>query len=65
MPYLELPTDLAEAIADMLGISNQHVHFADTCACRQCWTGRMVARIRNAVANERTLQRSRDQEGAL
>jgi hypothetical protein len=75
MPYLETVPELAEALADMLGIYGQHLRFvgmtvaesrqlrasgdasgfeshADDCGCRQCWTGAMERRIRQAVAHE-------------
>jgi hypothetical protein len=59
MPYLETVEELAEALADTLGIYNQGLKLlpdeqghADDCVCRMCWAGRMEQRIRDAVANE-------------
>jgi hypothetical protein len=63
MPYLETVDELAEALADALGIYNQKLQLlpeeqghTDTCGCRQCWCGRMEVRIRAAVHHDAVLR---------
>lgn len=57
MPYVELPEDLAESLADSCGIYGAHDE--ETCNatkfCRVCWTWLMAGRIRGAVENERMM----------
>jgi hypothetical protein len=54
MPYLETPQDLAEDIADKLGIygnipeNDEHL---DNCNCRLCFVEIMIDRIKNSVIN--------------
>ena len=67
MPYLETVEELVESLATSFGIYNQHIQLEnpddegsshlETCVCRMCWCGRLEARIRTAVDNERLLQR--------
>ena len=64
MPYLETPSDLADHLADKLGIYSDprcgdtaerlDVH-VDDCECRVWWVPNMAERIRQAVKNERQL----------
>lgn len=58
MPYLETPEELADHLADLLGIyqdprcnldEDQH---AERCNCRAWWVPRMADRIRCAAGNE-------------
>jgi len=53
MPHAETPPDLAEDIADMLGVYgvSPETH-ADGCECRLCFTLGMSRRIRESVENE-------------
>ena len=56
MPYIESVEELAEAIADMVGVygggpENGSDHAYD-CKCRICFTDGMERRIRQAVENE-------------
>lgn len=53
MPHVETPPELAEEIADMLGVygSSPDGH-AEGCECRLCFTVGMSRRIRESVANE-------------
>ena len=65
MPYLETVEELAESLADMLGIYNHQLRLVnphdegsshtDDCGCRKCWCGVMEERMRAAVRNEVTL----------
>ena len=55
MPYVETPADLADAIADLVGIygggpldGSDH---PDECPCRICFTEMIERRIWNAVEN--------------
>jgi hypothetical protein len=54
MPYLETPDELADALADLLGVYGAHED--ETCTdkrpCRPCFTAGMADRIRRSVANE-------------
>lgn len=43
MPYIEMPSDLADALADMLGLYDES---------RSLWVADMAERIRKSVANE-------------
>ena len=66
MPNLETPDELAEVLADWLGIYRDsrcdNLELAtkdetgdthiDRCDCRVWWTYRMTLRIRKSVANE-------------
>jgi len=54
MPHAETPPDLAEDIADLLGVygAPPETH-ADGCECRLCFTLGMSQRIRESVENER------------
>jgi len=55
MPRTETPPDLAEELADMLGVygaaPDSHV---EDCECRLCFTVGMSQRIRESVENERS-----------
>jgi len=56
MPYLETPDELADHLADLLGIYGAH---GDQCTeqkpCRVCWVPGMTERIRSSVLNEQRL----------
>ncbi len=58
MPFLETPDELADHLADLMGIyqdsrcdEGEHV---DDCDCRVGWVPAMADRIRSAAANENT-----------
>jgi hypothetical protein len=58
MPYLENVDELAESLADAVGVWGAcRDESPDGChlwraGCRVCWTMRIKARIRDAVQNE-------------
>lgn len=56
MPYLETPDELADYLADRLGIYGSHVE-DEAEECRICFTMAMAHRIRAAVENENQLAR--------
>jgi hypothetical protein len=61
MPYIETVDELADNLADLLGIYEDRTrrgieHGGDGCDCRVYWVPAMAARIRRAVENERTLE---------
>lgn len=51
MPYIEIPHDLAEWLADQIGVYGAHDE-DERKMCRICWTSLIVDRIRAAVHNE-------------
>jgi len=51
MPYLETPNELAEDMADKLGIYGAHAE-DELRECRVCFVPRMAERIRIAAKNE-------------
>lgn len=57
MPYLEKPSDLAEAIADMAMVygSCTATETEPCTVCRICFVGEMEKRISESVKNERIL----------
>lgn len=58
MVELETADELADAIADMLGlycVGSEHENHSDECNCRNCFVINMADRIRNAVKNEKLL----------
>lgn len=67
MPYLETPPELAEELADMLGINgcvpegcdgnspDLDVDHPGDCKCRLCFTIDITERIRQVVKNEARL----------
>ena len=59
MVEFETPSELADAIADMLGIYGNGPEFGDhpdDCKCRMCFVIRMEDRIRDSVENEEFLK---------
>ena len=56
MPYLETPQELAEALADLVGVYGGHDD-DEPKPCRICWTMDMTDRIRKAVENETQINR--------
>jgi hypothetical protein len=63
MPMLETPDEMADALADLFGIYGVHGEGDGAgCddirrACRGCFVPRIAERMRNAVDNERCLDR--------
>jgi hypothetical protein len=55
MPFIETPDELAEHIADLLGIYGIHQE-SEANNCRQCFVGDLVARIKASVSNEKELE---------
>lgn len=57
MPYIETPSELADSIADLLGIYGSHKEDEDTdpCPCRVCFVSTMTERIQASVRNENLL----------
>lgn len=66
MPNLETTDELADWLADKLGIyddsrckfEDNDWHHVSECQCRVWWVPQMADRIRRAVANENTLERA-------
>lgn len=59
MVEFETTTELAETIADMLGVYGTGPEFGDhseDCSCRTCFVLNMEDRIREAVENEKYLK---------
>lgn len=59
MVEFETPGELADAIADMLGIYGIGPEFGDhpdECECRMCFVIRMEDRIRDSVENDKFLE---------
>lgn len=54
MPYLETPSELADFLADSIGIYGGHED-GEKKQCRVCFVFEMSARIRAAVENEQKL----------
>jgi len=68
MPYIETVNELAEAIANMIGIygtnkcacgcgDDEQDDHADKCSCRSCFVGGIEQRIRQAVGNDEKLRK--------
>lgn len=58
MVEIETVDELADAIADMLGVYGAGPEYGshdDECDCRNCFVIRMEDRIRNAVKNDKLL----------
>ena len=60
MPLLETPSELADHLADLLGIyedpnCTEEKHEAGECDCRVHWVIQMTKRIREATKNESRL----------
>lgn len=51
MPFIETPTELAEALADLLGIYGAHEE-DEPKICRVCFVSDMTMRIGQSVINE-------------
>ena len=59
MVEFETPSELADAIADMLGIYGTGPEFGDhpdDCKCRMCFVSTMEDRIRDSVKNDKFLE---------
>ena len=63
MPYIETPEELADHLADLLGIYEDPKHpvspagdHMDGCKCRMCWVSVVADRMRRAVKNEAILE---------
>ena len=54
MPFVETVADLAEALADLVGVYGGHDE-GEAKPCRICWVEGMQTRIIEAVANESLL----------
>jgi len=52
MPHLETPDELADSLADKLGVYGVHDDLCSVDPCRVCFVSEMTQRIRDAVANE-------------
>jgi len=56
MPYIEMPADIAEELADKFGIYGTHnEQNPNDCKCRVCFVVGMTDRIRRAVDNEQRM----------
>lgn len=55
MPFIETPEDIAEELADTLGIYGAAKEHNENCKCRVCFVVDMTDRIRQAVRNEHLL----------
>lgn len=58
MPYLETPEELAEDLADQVGVYGTGTETGghpEGCPCRICWVMGIVQRMRQAVAWEQRL----------
>lgn len=61
MPFLENPDELADSIADLVGVYGAHGE-NDECpddprkTCRICFVSKIASRIRGSVENERLLE---------
>lgn len=61
MPNLETPGELADELANLMGVYGSHTprcgdHASlKTCECRICFVTELTARIRQSVANENLL----------
>jgi hypothetical protein len=64
MPFIETPDDIAERLADKLGIYGGHGDGdgAADCRCRDCFVPELVDRMRASVDNERRLDAGRRAE---
>lgn len=56
MPHIEMPQDIAEELADLLGIYNSAESHLEDCKCRVCFVIGITDRIRESVANEKRWQ---------
>ena len=58
MPFIEAPDELAEWLADKVGVYGGHDEKCDgpgaAKVCRICWTEDVIVRIRASVKNEST-----------
>lgn len=57
MPNLETPEELADEIADLVGIYGGHED-GESKTCRVCFVSGFADRIRQSVKNEERLQRA-------
>ena len=63
MPHIETPDELAEQVANWLGVygsglDDEHDEpLHEPWQCRVCFTSDLTRRIRQSVANEQALQR--------
>ena len=69
MTLVEIPEELAESIADMIGIHdvptndwNPEIHHKDNCKCRICFVSNMTKRIKDSVKAEYILNKLHEQE---
>lgn len=51
MPYIETPRELAEAIADLIGVYGGGEDHPDDCKCRMCFVDMIEKRIWRSVEN--------------
>ena len=59
MPYIETPDELAETLANLVGVYGAHDGSCGTAGrpiCRVCWTQIISDRIRASVKNEAGLK---------
>lgn len=57
MPYLETPSELADSLADLIGIYGVHQE-DEKQNCRICFCSEMIERIKQSVINENRLRES-------
>lgn len=58
MPHVETPAELADWLADQMGVYGacpEGNHDAESPHCRPCFVSEITTRIRQAVANEKLL----------
>lgn len=55
MPFIETPQDIAEELADALGIYGAVEEHEESCSCRVCFVIEMTERIRQSVENENVI----------
>lgn len=55
MPYVETPQDIAEEVADQIGVYGAAEEHDDDCECRVCFVTGLTERIRISVENEKLL----------
>jgi len=55
MPYIETPADIAEDMANQIGVYGAAEEHGDDCSCRVCFVIELTARIRQSVEHENML----------
>ena len=58
MPYIETSMDLAEDLADLIGVYGAHSNYCKPeKPCRVCFVPELAERIRAAAANDAKMER--------